>query len=375
MNIPSEQELNKQYDRVVRDVFLGKKNTAFLGSILCSVEFLWDRKPGVTAWTDGLKMGWSPKDFLECSTNTRISTLLHELWHVGKMHRLRRGSRDPKIWNIACDYRINNDLRYDGFTVPDTWVVDPSIDTKGILAEEEIYDLLIKGAIPIPANAVGDLVIEGDINPTTMISAVVRAIQAAEMAGKAGELPGGLRQTLDTFLKPVVPWNQVLQQWMTDLTEDPELTWKRRNRRYQDIYMPSRQSEENRLEHLAYIEDVSGSITKNNKVRFNSEVKYVWEVLQPKKLTLIQFDTEIQNVRVYNEGDNFNHVEMFGGGGTNLVPVREWIEKNEPTAAIIFSDLECDPMEPLTKDIPIIWAVVRNKNMTIPFGKMIFVTD
>src|SRR5690606_7515981 len=138
---PSKQELNRMLDHVRKEVFLGN-NAAFLGSILCSVECFWDEQKPDTVWTDGVKFGWGPKDFLDCNFEERRSTLLHELWHIARLHMLRRGDRDPQIWNVACDYRINNDLRRDGFFIPDTWVVDPSIDADGIMTEEDIYDLL-----------------------------------------------------------------------------------------------------------------------------------------------------------------------------------------------------------------------------------------
>ena len=42
------------------------------------------------------------------SKEERLFVILHELWHVAKLHSIRRESRDPRLWNIACDYHINN---------------------------------------------------------------------------------------------------------------------------------------------------------------------------------------------------------------------------------------------------------------------------
>ena len=377
----TDQQLNRLLDQVKKDVFLGK-NAAFLGSIMCSLDFFWDRTP---EWinkvgTDGQRLLWGVQDFLECDQVERASTAVHEFWHPARLHFLRRGERDPELWNIACDYRINNDMRADGYHIPNTWCVNPDIDRNGILAEEEIYDLLVQKALQIPAQSgmSGDM--RPDPNPsphkqTQMISAVVRAVQAAKMAGQAGSLPGQLKEILDSFLEPVVPWRNVLAQWATDLLDSAEWTWKRPNRRFQSIYLPSLELEEGRLKHLMYAWDVSGSVTKQNAIRFNSEVKYIQEVLQPDRLTLIQFDTKIQDIRVFEQGEPFDGIEIVGRGGTSLRCIHDWIETNKPTAAIIFSDLECTPMQPLSVDIPTIWAVIRNKNVYVDFGKVIYVDD
>lgn len=371
----TEQELNRLLDKTVGKVFQND-NAAFLGSLYCSLQFKWDHTRPDQVATDYTAIWWGPKDFLDCTPEERESTLLHEIWHNGLLHNIRRGTRDPLLWNIACDYRINNDLRRNGRFIPDTWVVDPRIDDKGIMAEEDIYDLLCKKALKIPANYQHFDLLSEPKDAVNTITAVVRAVQAAELAGKAGLLPGSIRTTLDTFLNPVIPWRTVLMQWMTDLL-DEDFSWKRPNRRYLDdgLYLPSRELDEGRLEHLVYFLDVSGSITDKDAQRFNSEVKYVQEVLQPKKLTLVQFDTAIQDVREFTEHDRFDELEIIGRGGTCLVCVHDYIEKHKPTAAIIFSDLECSPMKKLSEPIPVIWAVIRNHTAWVPFGKVIHIND
>lgn len=374
MTVPTELELNKMLDLVKTNVFLGS-NAAFLGSILCSVEFKWDLEKPDIVWTDGINMGWGPKDFLRCSPKERTSTLLHELWHVALMHGIRQGNRDPKVWNIACDYRINNNLRADKYEVPNNWVVDPKLDRNGILSEEEIYDLLMQNAIPMPVQAMPDLKPQENPDPNAILSTVVRAAQAAKLAGQAGTLPGSIQELLTKFLEPVIPWRNVLAKWMTELMDTDEYTWRRRNRRYEHIYMPGTDQEEGKLQHLVYFLDVSGSITEEDCIRFNSEVKFVQETINPEKLTLVQFDTRITHTQVFTSDEPFEDIQIVGGGGTSLVPVRNWIEEKMPTAAIIFSDLECPPMSPLTKNIPIIWAVIRNKNVKVPFGTLIHIED
>ena len=60
-----------------------------------------------TAATDGRRYFWNPKFVIK---NSRIGLRIicgHEAWHSIYMHPQRRGSRLPKLWNIAVDYIVN----------------------------------------------------------------------------------------------------------------------------------------------------------------------------------------------------------------------------------------------------------------------------
>jgi predicted metal-dependent peptidase len=142
------------------------------------------------------------------------------------------------------------------------------------------------------------------------------------------------------------------------------------------MYLPSRFTDEGRLEHLMYFQDVSGSITESNIVRFNSELKYVWDTFKPQKMTIVQFDTRITQVDEFTEGDPFEKIKIVGRGGTCLKCVREKIIKDEPTAAIIFSDMQVAPMQKV--DIPVLWVCVDSGwgiGHTPTFGKVIRIKD
>jgi hypothetical protein len=358
-----EHHLQKELDRAKSAVFLGN-NAAFLGSLMCSTNFVWA---------------------------TDITT--------ARLHLNRLGDRDHKVFNYACDIRINNELTAEGYSfegLEGCWR-----DTKYPpgMPEEDIYDDLIKNQIqpppqggwgqpPTPCNGG-----QGGSDPNappmvpnngcdmlpadtgSMISAVnnvVRAIHQAKLGGEAGTIPGDVELLITKFLTPVLPWELLLNQFMQDLIQE-DYSWRHPNRRFPDMYMPSRYQDEGKLTHLIYYEDVSGSISDADCFRFNSEVKYVKETFQPEKMTLVQFDTRITQEIVFHDDDPFDQIRIVGRGGTSLVPVREHILQHRPTAAIIFSDLECAPMAPLGFDIPILWICIRNGKAQVPFGKLIHI--
>lgn len=107
--------ISRELDRTKAQVFMSEHNPAFLGSLMCSLNFMWTRDMP-TAATDGVNYWWNPDYFVSLPAESKKTELCHELWHVALLHQVRRGSRDPLLWNIACDIRIDLLLEEQGFT-------------------------------------------------------------------------------------------------------------------------------------------------------------------------------------------------------------------------------------------------------------------
>ena len=103
-----------------------------------------------TFCVDGVHMRYNP-DFCATLDDTEVLTVLaHEVLHLAFGHLWRKGNRDMRKWNKACDYVINNYLmkynddevaagRAAPFKLPEGGLLDPKYDG---MAEEEIYNLL-----------------------------------------------------------------------------------------------------------------------------------------------------------------------------------------------------------------------------------------
>lgn len=368
-------DLSRLLDKTKSQVFLGS-NASILGSIMCSLEFIWCEETR-TASTNGKKLWWNPKWFLSLPEGTRKTVLVHELWHVAKLHMIRVGGRRHEIWNIACDISINNALEDDGYSFEG---VSPTIcQSFSGMAEEDIYDHLVKNDEDLPQTNWGKGDDEGDLQEPSkkehpdVVNNVIRAVHQNKNSVTTGNLGEQVSELVEAFLKPVVPWQTLLFQFFSALAEE-DYSWKRPNRRYQNMYLPSVQINETRLESLNYYFDVSGSVSNEEIERFNSEVKHIKNTFNPEKLTVIQFDTGIRKVDVFTQNDQFNGLNIVGRGGTSLIKVREHIQETMPTAAIIFSDLYCPSMQKLDKHVPVIWVVVNNPNVTVNFGKTIHIS-
>lgn len=384
---PDTPEFERLVNRMKTAAFTNS-NAAFLGSIMCQLgDIIWDESVE-TAETDGINLWWNPTWFLSLPEATRKTVLLHELWHAGRLHGIRGVGRDPDDWNDACDYVVNGGLHAEGHTFEGT---KPLLNHKfDGLSEEEVYDKIHQSPPPQPCSGGGQGAGQqpqqqrqqptggfgNDIKQTPQaqqqnaVGRTVMAVQQAQAANQAGNLPGSIKSTLDKFLNPKLPWERLLWRFFEELTED-DISWQKRNRRYPDVYMPGHVKAEGGLVHLAYFLDVSGSISDYDVLRFNSEVKYVKDQFRPEKMTLILFDTKIQATYEFGEDDEFEKVVIIGRGGTSLACVHDWIEENQPTAALVFTDMECYPMEKLTYPIPVMWIVTGHGGHTPKFGEVI----
>ncbi|QEP29842.1 HNH endonuclease [Sinorhizobium phage ort11] len=376
------QFLHKELDIVKTQVFLGK-NAAFLGSLMCSLNFMWSTDIE-TAATNGVGLWWNPYFFMRIPRATRKTVLVHELWHPAELDMIRRDNRDPEVWNWACDIRINNRLTRQGYTWDDLgfkhW---EDLNYPEGTPPEKIYDDFMQKIKENPELRIilqsyewSDIIEPDPSIPGSdmeVIGKVVQASQAATMAGE--ELPSDIGTTLTKFLTPKIPWESQLYRWFDEMVNEM-YSMARPNRRYTalNLYMSSLQPDEG-IGHLVCFQDVSGSVTDEEEIRFNSELKYIWDTLKPAKISVVQFSTAITQVTEYiqDNGDEFDQVTIVGRGGTDLEPVREWILEHKPSAVVVFSDLRCDPMQPI--DTPILWVCINNPRGKVLFGDVIYIKE
>ena len=353
---------DRALDQVKAETFVGQ-NAAFLGCLLCNLKFSWDSRIE-TACVSETDFLWNPDWFDSLDRKERVFVLLHELWHIALLHGLREGNREHDRWNAACDYKINAMLRNQGYQAPKgTLYKERYNDDK--LTEEEIYETIpLTPQQQYPKQAWGS---EKLPKTEEQVAMVQTALATAQMAG---DTPGNVQEVLSKFLKPKLPWKQLLHKYLLDRMES-EWSWNRPNKRFSDVYLPAFLPQDGRLTKIAMFLDTSGSIEEEDIKRFVSEVKFVQEVLNPEKLLVVQFDTKIQEETVYNESHAFRNIKVKGFGGTDYQCVHQYILKHKPTLSVIFTDLYACPMKPVGK-LDTLW-IVKNNSYNAPFGKTIHV--
>lgn len=107
----------------------------FFGHLALRMTLMEDRTCD-TAWSDGRRLAYNPS-YIKVLTHEKLKGLMgHVTMHPACRHHLRRNERDPRLWNMACDYAINWILLEAGLSLPDGYLDDPKFREK---TAEDVY--------------------------------------------------------------------------------------------------------------------------------------------------------------------------------------------------------------------------------------------
>ena len=280
-----------------------------------------------TMATDARHVWWD-ETFVNKHTVAEIcGVIAHEVLHVVMFHCLRRGNRNPYIWNIACDYAVNLVVIDAGFVLPADRYLDEKYRGWTV---DRIYDDLIKemdsvektemwGSVMEPQNDDGSAMSEAQ-KSELLEEIKVKVIQAATAAQSAGKLPKSLEGLIKAVGQPTVNWVDYIQTWVSGKIPD-DYTWKRPNRKMLGLYnmiTPSVQMSGAGVGVLSI--DSSGSVSDGELVKYVTEIVGLIEICNPTKLYIIQHDAVVNRVDEWEAGDEFKELKITGRGGTRIKP-------------------------------------------------------
>ena len=111
----------------------------FFGNASMKLKLIED--PNIeTMCTNGKEIRYSPAFVEDNIMLHNVGVLAHEVMHVTNGHCLRRGDKNAKLFNVACDYAINPILVNGGFELPEGALLD---DAYNGMSAEEIYNSLL----------------------------------------------------------------------------------------------------------------------------------------------------------------------------------------------------------------------------------------
>lgn len=92
----------------------------FFGALALRLEVKEDPTGCDTLWTNGQTLGYNPKYIDSLDEKQVTGAVANCVMHCALLHMTRRGSRDKKDWNYACDLVINAHLSQSGLHLPPT---------------------------------------------------------------------------------------------------------------------------------------------------------------------------------------------------------------------------------------------------------------
>jgi predicted metal-dependent peptidase len=351
-----------------------------------------------TAATDGRHLYFNTQ-FFNAMDNKEIEFVIaHEILHCVYDHLTRRESRDPKLYNIAADYVVNNLLVRDRIGAKPK-VVDCFQDFKyDKWTSEEVYDDLFKNAKKIDLDSLGELLDEhidwndeddsdndgdkeGKGGRPRLSKEDLRQIrdeikeamiQAAQSAG-AGNVPGEIQRMIKELTEPKMNWRQLLRQQIQSTIRN-DYTFARPSRKgwHTGAVLPGMNFDQ-QIDICVSI-DMSGSISNEQGSDFLGEIKGIMEEFKSYNIKVWCFDTKVYNEDDFSadNGKDISEYQVVGGGGTDFECNWAYMKKHDiqPKKFIMFTDgypfgswgdeSYCDTIFIIHSN--------HNKNLEAPFG-------
>jgi len=380
----------------------------FFGNTAMKLKLIEDSSIS-TMCTDGKVIKYNPEFVEENIMAHNVGVLAHEVMHVTNGHPLRRGKKDHKLFNVACDYAINPILVDGGFVLPEGALLDLAYHG---MSAEEIYSLLLDEYEQDEGDSGGDGEGEGETTDDTgegdgdgdgdgesgesgdsladwvqdkfgdqagefedqknadgsdlsesevreQLEDLTVSNAQSEMRSKSqGKGGGGFGSELKGATASAVAWDDVLLPLCQDALSD-EQTYNRPNRRFiaEDMYMPSYDKSDIRCAVIG--RDSSGSVSDRGLRLFNGGLTRIFEEVGFDKIYVVDFTDSVERVVEYDRGDTFDMEDRFYGG-THFASVTDWIEEEgiNPSMLIYMTDgLGRAPLEP---DYPVVWCLPEN---------------
>ena len=325
-----------------------------------------------TAAVDGRNLFYNVQ-FFNAMNNKEIEFVVaHEILHMVFDHLERREDRDPRLYNISCDYIVNNTLVDDRIgTVPSIVNCFQDFKYRG-WASEAVYDDLYKQAEKNGKEFLeqfgemldehidwGDGDGDGDgeggkgkdgkskrpvytKEERDQIKDEIKEamIQAAQSAG-AGNVPAGVQRLIKEITEPKMNWREIIQQQIQS-TIKSDYTFSRPSRKgwHTGAILPGMNFEE--TIDIAIAIDMSGSIGNSQAADFLGEVKGIMEQYKDYKIKIWCFDTKVYNEDDFSadDGRDISEYEIAGGGGTDFMANWHYMKENniQPKRFLMFTD-------------------------------------
>lgn len=333
-----------------------------------------------TACTDGERVFVDAHFLLSLTDSARLFVLAHEVWHCAALHFARRGDRDQRLWNLACDHEVNALLESQGLPLPDGAVLYPAL--RGANAEA-VYHWLQDNPAQVSerpdwADQHEVLVDDGgpydpdlQLGPGNWRDWPARVVGAAQQVEQRhGRLPGEIEQWIDRLRRPVLPWRELLARFVADTVQRCR-QWTPPNRRYlsQHLYLPGWRRE---IElRIALAVDTSGS-TQPYLADFLAELAGIAGSFGAWQLRLLMCDTRLQSDQWLDSSasPDLSRLVFRGGGGTDLQPVFAHLQ-GEPPAALVFLTDGYGPAPAVPPDYPVLWVLTPDGTAPVAWGDVI----
>jgi predicted metal-dependent peptidase len=351
-----------------------------------------------TAATDGQDI-FVNQDFVRSLSSPQVDgLLLHEVLHAALLHVVRRGQREPLLWNIAADIVVNGMISQQScFELPQGGIRDPELEH---LSVEEIYEILLPNTTyysvceldllsqpPPDASNNGQDCNGTEGNSQSKIdsgslgqakqatlethwrNAMQQAMVVARSSNSQGNIPAGMQRELGALTQAQLDWRSYLWRYLVRTPTD----FTGFDRRFigRKLYLEALEGES--VQVFVAI-DTSGSVGNREMRLFLSEVQGILSAYPHLICELYYADAEAYGP--YSLKADSEIPRPVGGGGTSFVPFFEKVSENQDwyssgVCVYLTDGHGTFPQQPPA--LPVLWVVTPGGlDLTrFPFGEAV----
>jgi len=355
-----------------------------------------------TAATDGANFYYNVNFISSLSILETEFLFGHEVLHNAFEHHLRRHfpnneqtvaddgslvnkSRHHTLWNIACDYAVNQIL------------LDSKIGQKienGLyndkfrgLCAEEIYDILLKDIDNLDIEGLASKMLDEHLSDLQdkgkglseaekeKLREEMRETLLSSVQNSSGTIPESIQRLVGSITKPTISWRDELRMDIQSVIKY-DYTFSNPNKKgmQNGVVLPGMKRDV-ALDVCIAI-DTSGSIDEKVLNVFFSEIQGIMDQYDDYQIRIWSFDVNVHNEQIFRseEGDDIHTYKAKGGGGTMFEANWDYMKKHDikPTVFIMFTDMYpnkgwgdetyCDE---------VIFVAYNSNGIVAPFGKTI----
>jgi predicted metal-dependent peptidase len=334
-----------------------------------------------------------PERFPSYPADEQQALLEHGIKHLLHLHPVRGRGVHRLTWDMAADLAINPEIENmpSGAPRPEAFRLEAGLaaeeyarlltprfatgnlegdgignansDGRGQSGEGVAKPLPQQAATPIDDHGIWG---EADSTPECLAEQAVRDLVREAHRKAHGEVPEDVRSLVQGWLAPpVIPWRQVLQQFVGSAGRiGRQSTWQRQHRRFQHNIPGSRKR---RQLNLLVAIDVSES-TDEGPLR----EAFARELLQisrsrDSRITVLYAHSRIRHVDTFRSSQAVAEV-VHGGGFTDLRPVFDYAKEMQPLPAAIIYLTDGYGPAPEEMEFPTLWVLTPEGRKPVDWG-------
>jgi predicted metal-dependent peptidase len=390
-----QQEASTPEDKCAEFRAIVKLKAGYVSSVLFGLVPYFVKDFGTMAVTKGLVHIIDPVWIMQFNEFEGAFLYMHEINHVIRATADRCGDRDHKIFNMAADIPINDDLIAAGWTPPQGANAPLRAATFGFplgLSTEEYYDLLIKKKQKDKGKSPEDVAGRPHLcsgqcggtagNPSDIEEQADKEVGRSVLDRKGiqqqaiedirrhvgqgrGTVPAGLKSLLGAIKKKSkVPWRRKFASFLRRSSGkiqsggmDFSLSRPSRGSYSRGIPRPGLVQQE---PEIAFIEDTSGSMGVKQLKIARREARAVMASIGIEQVWWLDADAAVAAKPRRVGIRDLEHLPVHGGGGTDFRPAIETCLKLRPRPDIIIYLTDGDGVAPdvAPPGVTVIWCIV-----------------